>query len=640
MCGINGLITKEKNINLIDFVHEMNDLILHRGPDGEGFYNHMDKVVFGMRRLSVIDLDTGSQPMYNNDNTIAIVFNGEIYNFLELKDTLIKSGIIFKTKSDTEVILKGYEMYGTLFFDMLNGMFSFSIHDLNKNKVLIARDKVGEKPLYYFHNENLLIFSSELKSIKKIYSKLTNEKLEICKSALNIYLSLTFIPAPFTIFEKIHKLSAGNYIELDTIDFKSTIHTFANKNYINFNYDPPKISYLNAQNTLTYLLNDSVEKRMISDVSIGSFLSGGVDSSIITAIMSSQNTLNKIQTFSITSKNKLFDESARSNAVAKHLNTYHTPIDLDFKELRNMLDEVILNYDEPFGDSSALATYYIAKKTKNDVTVALTGDGGDEVFGGYNRYFMPFLAKNYRKYTPNIIHNLIIKPFSRSIKNKNDNRGKLFKIKKFINSVGENELQDLSNIISLGFLEKEKENLYQSEYNYEKNSYYKYFQNIYNNAENLTTLSKSRFIDISISLEGDMLVKVDRASMLASLECRAPFLDTRLIDFSFSLPDDFLIKGNETKYILKDTFKKMLPKGLFDMQKSGFGVPVGDWLRSELRIELISLTNEQFLHKQKIFNPVIINQLVVEHLHKNMDNTFKLWTIFCFQKWWLNFNNE
>jgi asparagine synthase (glutamine-hydrolysing) len=632
MCGINGIISKSKINDLNLMIQTMNDKIIHRGPDDDGKYIHADCIAFGMRRLAIIDLNTGTQPIYNNDKSIVIVFNGEIYNYLELKQILIGFGVIFNTNSDTEVILKCYEYYGLSFIEKLNGMFAFAIHDLKKNKIIIARDQIGEKPLYYYKYNDQFIFASELKSIKSIFNKITNKQLTLSKEGLDLYFSLTFIPAPFTIYNEISKLLPGHYIEISTNDYTTKILNYSK--VLDFSTSNERINnYEFAKKKLFNLLNDSVEKRLISDVPVGSFLSGGVDSSIITAIMASQKSHTKIETFSIISDNKNFDESERSFAVSRHLNTIHHAINLNINELKNLVDTIILNYDEPFADSSALATYYISKKTKEYVTVALTGDGGDEVFGGYNRYFMTTYSNMYRKLIPNTLHKYLLKPLTNSFKIQNDNRGKLFKYKKFINGIGLNEKEDLSNIISLGFLNKEKTLLFKYD---SPKSFCNLIDYHYESVLCLSQLARSRFIDINVSLEGDMLTKVDRSSMLTSLECRTPLLDPRLVNFSFQLPDHFLIKGAETKYILKDTFKNMLPKGLFNLSKSGFGVPVGDWLRNELKFELLDLTNAELIINQDIFNLNYIEKIVSEHLKNENDHTFKLWCIFCFQKWWIN----
>ena len=297
-----------------------------------------------------------------------------------------------------------------------------------------------------------------------------------------------------------------------------------------------------------------------------------------------------------------------------------------------------MNYDEPFADSSALPAYFVSKKTKENVTVALTGDGGDEVFGGYNRYKMGHYAKIYKKYIPDKIHKKILKPLIGDYKLNKDHRGFIFQAKKFINAVTASEYHNITNIMCLGFDRFMFCDLLKSKW--QSSNFESLFKHYYNQIEELTPLQKARYFDLKICLEGDMLVKVDRASMLNSLECRPPFLDHRLIEFSYQLPDDFLIHKGVTKRILKETFSNMLPKGLFDLSKSGFGIPIGDWLRGELKIELQYLSRIDFLEEQGIFNPTQIGQLVTEHISGKNDSTFKVWTFYCFQKWFVNIHKQ
>jgi asparagine synthase (glutamine-hydrolysing) len=631
MCGINGIIQLSDLIDLCDPINKMNDVIIHRGPDDDGIF-YDNNVAIGMRRLSIIDLTGGKQPIFNEKKDLVIVFNGEIYNYKDIKKNLTNKGVIFKTNSDTETILKGFEYYGIDIVKKLNGMFSFIIYDIKNNKVFIARDRTGEKPLFYTKLNSKFLISSELKSIVAVLPDFGIKKPNISISALNLFFSLTYIPAPYCIYENIYKLLPGNWIELNVDNLDFSVNKYWEVDTTN---DQDTImDYKHAQKKLTNLLFDSVEKRMIADVPIGSFLSGGVDSSIITSIMAKINSGSKINTFSLISDNKNFDESDRSSSVAKHLKTIHHPLIIDIEYSKSIIGDIILNYDEPFADSSAIPTYFVSKLTSKFVKVALTGDGGDETFGGYNRYLMPAYSKKYKKIVPYKIHNKIVKPLSNLFRQKNDDRGLLFKIQKFSDSIGISENDDIINIMSLGFTNENKENLLTKSKFENTNS--NVLLKILNDANAFSILDKSRYIDLKISLEGDMLTKVDRASMLASIECRAPLLDHRLIDFSYKLPSDYLIKNNETKFILKDTFKDLLPKGLFNKPKKGFGVPVGDWLRNDFKDELISLTNREYLIDQNIFNENYIKQLVDEHLKSYRDHTFKLWTIFCFQKWYKN----
>lgn len=630
MCGINAIIVKEKFLNLENSIKKMNNLIIHRGPDDAGIYFN-NNVALGMRRLSIIDLISGNQPMYNVLKNIIIVFNGEIYNFDEIKIDLINKGYSFRTNSDTEIILLGYEYYGIEILKKLNGMFSFVIYDLRSDKIFIARDRLGEKPLYYYKDSSFFLVASELKSIINVLPDFNIKKPNISKTGLNLYFSLTYIPAPHSIYENIYKLEPGNFLEINLNNF--TLETFKYWK-IDLELLSNKINdYDYSKKKLRELLFDSVNKRMISDVPLGSFLSGGVDSSIITAIMANINLNSKINTFSLVSNNKYFDESSRSNAVAKHLNTNHSQIKIDIEELKSNYNKIILNFDEPFGDSSAIPSYFISNKTREFVKVALTGDGGDEVFGGYNRYFMPIISQKYKSVVPKIVHQRIISPSINSIKHTNDDRGFLFKLQKLINGIGETEFDDLSNIMSLGFIQEEKSKLLTEKY--ADHSNVDFIKNVYNQTNGMNILNKSRFLDMMISLEGDMLAKVDRSSMLASLECRAPLLDHRLMEFSYQLPSKYLVKNIKTKFILKDTFKDLLPKGLFELPKSGFGVPVGDWLRDDFKSDLLNLTEINFLINQGIFDPEYVTRIVNEHIFKIKDHTFKIWTIFCFQKWYI-----
>jgi asparagine synthase (glutamine-hydrolysing) len=631
MCGINILVTKENHSQLSKSISKMNDSIIHRGPDDDGIFIH-DQVALGMRRLSIIDLVSGNQPILSENKNIIIVFNGEIYNYKEIQQNLIDNGFKFKTNSDTEVILKGYEFYGIDILKKLNGMFAFAIYDISKKKIYLSRDRLGEKPLFYYCDHKTMIFSSELKSLISILPDFKISKLKLSKPAINLYFSLSYIPSPHTIYSNVFKLEPGSYMTVDLSIFK--IEHTKYWNIDNSDIIQPTLDYTSAKLKIHDLLFDSVEKRMISDVPIGSFLSGGVDSSIITAIMAKISSSKSINTFSLVSKNKNFDESVRSNSVSKYLKTIHNPIFIEDDELLCYYENILANFDEPFGDSSAIPTFFISKESKKFVKVVLTGDGGDEVFGGYNRYLMPTLSKNYKQFIPKLIHNKIIKPTINSIKQTSDKRGLLFKVKKLINGVGDSEFEDIINIMSLGYIDNERKLLLNKDYYSNTND--DLLKPLYDSADKMSLLNKSRYLDLLISLEGDMLTKVDRSSMLASLECRAPLLDHRIVEFSFQLPSDFLIKNHNTKYILKDTFKHLLPKGLFDLPKCGFGVPVGEWLRNEFKDDLINLTNSDFLNEQDIFNPYYLQNLVNQHLCRTNDHTFKLWTVFCFQKWYKN----
>jgi asparagine synthase (glutamine-hydrolysing) len=622
MCGINGLISRQPDIEMQKLLHEMNNAIIHRGPDQDGFFvdNPSNcKIGMAMRRLSIIDLNSGKQPIFTEDKQKVIIFNGEIYNFKILKSQLELEGVKFVTHSDTEVIVKLYEQYGVESFSMLDGMFVFSIYDATFNKVFIARDFFGEKPLYYTKTDNRFIWASELKSILKTLPI----QPSINTKSLNLFLQLTYIPAPYTIYENIHKLEANHYLEFDCSSFSFQIHEIKQ----NFKkYD--KLSKPKAIKITHDLVQESVMSRSIADVSLGTFLSGGVDSSIVSLCLAQQSSA-KIETFSIGFDKKEFDETDKSRAVAKIIKSNHHEFIISEKDLTTNIDEIILNFDEPFADSSALASYVVSKKTKEYVTVALTGDGGDEVFGGYNKYYMGKLNEKYTNYIPYPLHRSFTYVFENLLNTKDDKRGKRFKMNRLLKAISYED-DFYYNIIALGFQEIERNEVLKANmYNENPLSYYKNKIGSRNK-----TLIDFRNIDKIISLEGDMMVKVDRTSMLTSLECRAPFLNKEIWNFTSQLPENYLINGWDKKHILKESFKNYFPKDFLNKSKKGFGVPVGDWLKAGLKNELLSYIDKSFIEKQNIFYFETISNLVNNHLQGKVDNTFRVWTFYCFQKWY------
>ncbi|MCK8480607.1 asparagine synthase (glutamine-hydrolyzing) [Psychroserpens algicola] len=626
MCGINGVIFKseQESHSVKQTLTKMNDLIIHRGPDDDGVYTKSDSryaVGMGMRRLSIIDLSTGDQPMYSEDKSISIVFNGEIYNYQTLRHQLKEQGFNFSTTSDTEVILKLYEAYGTDSFAMLDGMFGLSIHDYKANKLYIARDFFGEKPLYYTNTKDCFYWASELKSI---FNGLPTRPA-ISKDGLNLYFRLTYIPAPYTIYEGIHKLEANNYIAYDLENFDFSIHQIHDTT--------PKaksqLSFDEAKAEVKDRVFKSVESRSVSDVPLGTFLSGGVDSSVVSYCLSEISN-SKIDTFSIGFEKATFDETDKSRVVAKQIGSNHHEFIINESDLGENIDSILQNFDEPFADSSSLPTYLVSNKTKAYVKVALTGDGGDEVFGGYNKYYIGKLNSRYTNIVPKFIHNGIKSLSSASLKRKDDSRGFKYKLNKLVNAIDYNDSY-YWDIISLGFDVNDINTLLSDEF--QKQDLFQYYKTK-TGISNPKSLNDFRTIDRHLSLEGDMLVKVDRTSMLNSLECRAPFLNRELFEFTMSLPEEYLLKKWSKKHILKEAFKDVFPEGFLEKSKQGFGVPVGDWLRSGLKQELLSYSDRAFLKNQAIFNTDHIIKLVNNHVSGKEDNTFKVWSFFCFQKWY------
>ncbi|MFT3705708.1 MAG: asparagine synthase (glutamine-hydrolyzing) [Agriterribacter sp.] len=633
MCGINGIITSANSRDIAEKqIAAMNDSIVHRGPDDDGIFldvNGDKSIALGMRRLSIIDLSTGKQPIFSQDKEKVIVFNGEVYNYKILKAGLKeKYNAQFYTTSDTEVVLSLYEKYGTGAFDQLDGMFGFSIYDKIKQKVFIVRDKFGEKPLYYKKDNDGLIWASELKSIQKVKGK----KHAISKQGLNLFFRLTYIPAPFTIYEDVFKLEAGNYMEYDlkTGALNITKYDVAEKYP-----DTLKVTYNDAVKTVEQMVRASVESRSVSDVPVGTFLSGGVDSSIVSLCLA-QSSGKSIDTFSIGFTEASFDESHKAREVAKIINSNHHEYIIDQNDLFEHVSKVLLNFDEPFADSSALPSYLVASKAKKEVKVVLTGDGGDEVFAGYNKYYMAAFNRKYTSIVPEFVNSGLTKVADGLFASKKDKRGLKFKIRKFIHSV---EYDDTFywNIISMGFRNKNIDLLLQHNWTIEDPfTYYKEATGL----EGPTNLTQMRNIDRLVSLDGDMLTKVDRASMFASLECRAPFLNPSIWNYASSLPEEFLLNKRNKKKILKDAFASYFPEGFLDLKKQGFGVPVGNWLRDSLKEELRSYVEKDFIEEQGIFNYDFISRMVDNHIHQKTDNTFQVWAFFCFQKWYKHNVNQ
>lgn len=627
MCGINGFIThinldREKGQCVLD---EMNRMIHHRGPDENGsFLRYFDDYALGMamQRLSIIDLSTGHQPIFSEDGKKVIVFNGEIYNYPALKNALLEKGVQFSTTSDTEVILKLYELEGVASFSKLDGMFAFSIYDETLDKVFIARDFFGEKPLYYTIQNNRFYWASELKSIMKVLPL----RPQIDKNGLSLYFQLTYIPAPFTIYEGIKKLNLYHYLE---VDCKTLSVSEKQISCIRYN-DYSGISKKEAVEITNAKVKASIKSRSIADVTVGTFLSGGVDSSIVSYCLA-ENSNKRIETFSIGFDNKSFDESSKARTVAQMINSNHHEIILGEKDLEENLQDIILNFDEPFADSSAIPSYLVSKHASKYLKVALTGDGGDEIFGGYNKYYMGTLNQRITNVVPRKVHEFCKSNVDKLLHLKEDKRGLRFKMSKLLKAINYDN-KFYFNIISLGFTSDELSKYFKNDAFVD--SPFNYYEKII--GEKSKTLQDFQNIDRLISLEGDLLVKVDRTSMLNSIECRAPFLNRDLWNFTSQMPQSFLINGWDKKHLLKESFKEYFPKGFLDKPKQGFGVPVGDWLRISLKDELESFIEPEFIKTQNIFDFDSIAKMVKQHISREIDNTFRVWTFYCFQIWYKN----
>jgi asparagine synthase (glutamine-hydrolysing) len=624
MCGINGFVldkstSVDENINRIN---KMNSLITYRGPDSDGIYTDA-AVGLGMRRLAIIDLSTGKQPIFNEDGTKVIVFNGEIYNFKELRDDLIMKGHKFTTKGDTEVILHSYEEYGTKCLDKLNGMFAFAIYDIKNREMFIARDRAGEKPLYYHKDHERFIFASELKSIIKTF----DIKKEINKTALNQYFSLTYIPAPLTIFEKIFKLEAGSFILYKDGNLK--IERYWN---IDSREAEPIQSYDECKRRLREALFTSVEQKMISDVPLGAFLSGGIDSSIMVGIMSKLSN-RPVETFTIGFKLKEFDESDRAQIVSQKNKTNHHIHFLDYTHAVSELENILETFDEPFADSSAIPTYFVSKFAGEHVKVVLTGDAGDELFGGYSKYMVNYYTDMYNR-VPGVLRKNLIEPLIYRIP---DRSSFSRKVRKVVESSEKEMYEKRRELMFLGFNGDKIGKLLKTE-NINSNSY-DIIEKAYNKNPEFDELTRTLYTDFKIVLEGDMLVKVDRMSMLNSIETRVPMLDRSVIELAFKMPSNFKISGRNQKYILKDTFKDLIPQEVLGKSKRGFAVPIGEWFKGPLKDLLLGLLSREFIIEQGIFEYEYIESLLEDHFAERVNNAYPLWALFVFQKWYSKYYN-
>ena len=613
MCGIAGFISLNQPIEHNSSHLELALKKMHkRGPDANGIYRN-SKVELGHTRLSIIDTSSdANQPMTDESGNYTLVFNGEIYNYKELKEELKKKGVNFKTESDTEVLLQGFIHEGKSFLHKLNGFFACCFYDSVKNKSILARDRFGIKPFYYYHHSNKFIFGSELKAILAY----PIEK-NIDKDALNQYFRFNYIPAPQTIFQLCKKLLPGHCITIEKNEV--TIKSY-------FSYYPSEISsdsYEDAKQKISNLIYDSVERRMVSDVPLGTFLSGGVDSSIISSVASKIKP--DLNTFSIGFPDEpLFDESKHAEHVAKHLGTNHHTFQVTNSTLYQNLDEILEYMDEPFADSSAINVYLLSKETRKNVTVSLSGDGADELFSGYNKHQALHLSLQ-NNLTNKLVKNFgglaSLLPDSRNSKLGNFGRklNKLHKGLKLSNSERYLEWasfmtrEEVSQLTNLSYRNHQ-------------------FNNLKKGSEAFNDFLSQ---DFNLVLVNDMLKKVDLMSMANSLEIRTPFLDHELVNYVFSLPSNYKIDKHNRKKILKDAFSKELPKEVFNRNKHGFEVPLKKWYKKELK---------SFLDNHIFTNNILVKEDIltlegVQNIHHNFtsgssgNNVYHIWALIVLEKY-------
>jgi asparagine synthase (glutamine-hydrolysing) len=624
MCGICGIISENRKVDFEE-IKKMNDLLIHRGPDEEGFFLE-NNVALAMRRLSIIDLKTGKQPIFNETQDKVIVFNGEIYNFYNLKKELINKGHIFKTNSDTETIIHLYEEYGKNFVKYLRGMFAIAIWDRREKKLILVRDRLGKKPLFYYYDSNFFLFSSEINPILSF----KNISLSINLKALDMYLTLQYIPAPYTIYNEIKKLEMSSILEFS--NGKISIEKY---------WEIPKktenISYNDAKEKLKQIVEEAVKLRLVSDVEVGAFLSGGIDSSIVVAIMSKYSN-KKVKTFSIGFKEEKFNELAYARQVAKMYSTDHYEFIVE-EELTDIIDNLIVNYGEPFADPSAIPSYYVSKIASRYLKVTLNGDGGDENFAGYRRYVALKIIENIKRYTPQFIIKTMDE-ISKILPEKNAPFNKVWLFRKFLKSIENKELlrSYISTVSFFDLPEKEeiKSNKFKSLTSTELP--YNYLKNFFDVDGDL--IKKMTYTDFNSYLPECLMMKMDIASMANSLETRSPLLDHILVEFTQTLPSNYKMKFLETKYIFKDTFKEMLPNQIKRRKKMGFSIPLGTWMRQKLKKKFEERCLSEKAFKSGLFQKEKIVNLWEEHQSFKKDHGYKLWSIFVFFTWYEKYFND
>jgi len=621
MCGITGIIAfNEKGKQQLHKINASVKTLEKRGPDGEGVFIH-NNVALGHRRLSIIDTsNAAAQPFTDNSGRYTIIFNGEFFNFKEHRDSLIKKGIQFRSSSDTEVLLYLYIEYGTACLEKINGFFSFAVYDNQTQDLFIARDRYGIKPLLVYQDENTFVFASEMKALLAF-----DIPRRIDPESLYTYLQLNYIPAPASIFKNVSKVEPGHFVIVKNGEVKK--QSYYQIPYLeHLTYSP---DYISAQKKLALLLEESVQKRLIADVPLGCFLSGGIDSSVIAALAARHTS--HLKTFSIGYKDEpLFDETHYAELVAKKHKTDHTVFSLSNEDLFGNLYNVLDYLDEPFADSSGLAVHILSMYTRKNVTVALSGDGADELFGGYNKHAAELKMRNNKMLAPLIgITNPLWKALPKS---RNSAFGNKFRQLEKL-SAGAGLSQQARYWKWAGYADEKiisalfKTKIDNTTYNNRKSSLLKYINDDFNSV--LLT-------DMHLVLQNDMLAKVDSMSMANSLEVRVPFLDYNVVDFAFGLPSEYKISNKGRKLILKDAFRSELPEELFNRGKHGFEVPLLKWFRTDLKSMITDdLLSEDLVAEQGLFNYEEIKKLLEQLFSSDPgDSAARIWGLIVFQYWW------
>ncbi len=630
MCGITGAIWRDVRHTISpEVLRRMTDSIAHRGPDdSHSWYqtDHQDAygnavgVGLGFRRLSIIDVEGARQPLAGEDGCVRMVFNGEIYNDPMLRRRLEGRGHTFSTAGDGESILHLYEDLGTDCFAHLNGMFAVAIWDASRNRLVLARDRIGQKPLYYAWNEHRLVFGSELKCLAQVEGVCD----QIDPAAIDEFLTYQYIPHPGTIWKGVRKLPPGHYAVYQ--DGQLTVHRY-------WDFDPSNevsMSHEHACEQLHELLTDSVRIRMRSDVPLGSFLSGGIDSSLITAI-AQQHSKDPIRTFSMGFPVADFDETRYAAQVAQHLGTQHQRFEVHPDGVA-IIDQLVHHYDEPFGDSSAIPTWYLSEATRREVTVALSGDGGDELFAGYERYQALWLSSRLQKIFP--IAKIPGIGLLQKLPDSNKRRSVIRRGKRFLEALGQPTARRYLNWLQI-FPENLRASIYTDDFvaTLPGEDPFEFLDSVWSRTEGRDVVTRASMSDVFSYLPCDLCTKVDIASMAHGLEVRQPMLDHRVVELAGSMPVKWKFRGKRGKLILQDTFGSMIPGNIFTRKKMGFGVPIGAWFRNELKPMVHDLLLANDAKIGPYFQADKIAELVRSHESNEQNHGYRLWNLLILEKW-------